>query len=93
MDLPHWIAISDFRPTAPTSLEAGERGTMARKGRHILNITYTVKGPKGQNDRAPRSDAIAVFAISTPLTRGVKKRAKQARVGSVPFTYINKINV
>ena len=74
-----------------TTAEAANANKVAQKGRDPLKDTYQNKYPKGQNDRALRSDAIAVFAILTPLARGTKSRAKRARVGSFPFCYISII--
>jgi len=43
---------------------------VGRDGRNIIANTYQNNSPKGRNERTPRSGAIAIFVILTPLGRG-----------------------
>ena len=63
-----------------------------REGRERLANTYLNNLPKVRTDRVPRSGAIAFFAIS-PLEWRVENCVKQARIGSVPFILVTKMDV
>jgi len=90
--LPCWIAISSFHLSASRSPEAGNTDVAARQGRDPFVNAYQNKQPKGRDDSTPRLGAIAIFAILTPLAQGVRNPTKRARVGSIPFGYISKID-
>ena len=76
-----------------TIAEAANANAVAREGHESSLNTYQNKCPKERSNRAPRSDAIAIFSILTPPAREVKNRAKRARVGSNHFVYISRIDI
>ena len=65
----------------------------ARERRKSHTLGHHNKCPKFRTNRAPRSGVIAIFAILTPPAREVKNCAKRARVGSIHFEYIIKIDI
>ena len=75
-----------------TSPEGGKMNVEGREGREKLANTYLNACPKGRNNRVPRSGTIAFFAIS-PLEWRVENRVKRARMGSIPFILVTKIDV
>ena len=75
-----------------TSPEGGNINAEGREEHKELANTYLNNLPKGRTDRVPRSGTIAFFAIS-PLEWGTKNRVKQARMGSIPFIFVTKMDV
>ena len=65
----------------------------ARERRESHGNWHYNKCPKPRTNRAPRSGAIAIFAILTPQAREVKNRAKQPQVSSLHFEYISTIDI
>ena len=53
---------------------------------------YAIMHLKMRNNRAPRLDAIAIFAILTPPTREAEGCTEQARIGSLLLKYISRID-
>jgi len=76
-----------------TIAEGANVNAVVWEGHESHTDMYQNKCPKGQNNRAPRPGAIAIFSILTPPVREVKTRTKRARVGLIPFSYIIRIDV
>ena len=55
------------------SLKVREMNAKAQEGCEPLPHTYMIKGPKGQDDCAPRLGTMVNIVIFTPLVQGVKK--------------------
>ena len=76
-----------------TITEVANVDAEAREGRESHKDRHQNKNPKLRINRAPRCGAIAIFAILPPPAREVKSCAKRARVGSIPFGNISKIDI
>jgi hypothetical protein len=64
------------RPNTSTSPKAANANAAAWEGRDLLPNIYLNKSPKGRNNRASRSDAIAIFVIFDPPARRVESQTE-----------------